>query len=96
MADNHLVANCLIFYNVSAIAQALHMLHREDIRLSAESLRPDLSVPGWTPESVRQIPAGSGGYRRLIIGCRFSSDSEAWRILCESFSHPSSVQPKAI
>lgn len=35
---NHLVANCLIFYNVFAMTKALHKLKREGVDLSAEVL----------------------------------------------------------
>jgi hypothetical protein len=35
---NHLVANCLIFYNVFAMTKALHKLKREGVHLSAEVL----------------------------------------------------------
>jgi TnpA family transposase len=36
---NHLVANCLIFYNVYAMTQALHKMMREGIAISEETLR---------------------------------------------------------
>lgn len=35
---NHLVANCLIFYNVCAMTRALHKLAGEGVHLSAETL----------------------------------------------------------
>jgi TnpA family transposase len=35
---NHLVANCLIFYNVFAMTKALNKLKREGVHLSAEAL----------------------------------------------------------
>ena len=35
---NHLVANCLIFYNVSAITKALHQMRSEGMRLDADTL----------------------------------------------------------
>jgi TnpA family transposase len=35
---NHLVANCLIFYNVSAMTRALHKMSKEGMRLNADTV----------------------------------------------------------
>jgi TnpA family transposase len=35
---NHLVANCLIFYNVSAMTKALHQMRKEGMRMDADML----------------------------------------------------------
>jgi TnpA family transposase len=35
---NHLVANCLIFYNVRAMTEALHQMRKEGMRLDADTL----------------------------------------------------------
>jgi TnpA family transposase len=35
---NHLVANCLIFYNVCAMTKALHQMRKEGMRLDADTL----------------------------------------------------------
>jgi hypothetical protein len=35
---NHLVANCLIFYNVCAMTKALHQMRKEGMRMDADTL----------------------------------------------------------
>jgi Tn3 transposase DDE domain len=65
----HLIANCLIFYNVQVISDVLHQLNQEGIELDEQVVAASGSNPCHTP--IRHKPLASSyevSHRKLHFG----------------------------